>query len=572
MTQDSISAAKDRTGAQPPGKPGRSGPFLRRLRSQRTARPPLFMVLMAAVTAVGMLLPLSYLVLRATGTGLAPLLQILGRPRTLEIIVNTLGMGIAVTFFSGLIAIPLAFLTVRTDLPWRRFWLIATTLPLAVPTYVGSFALIAAFGPRGSLLQLWLQPFGVERLPSIYGWFGVITATTLFTYPYLLLSVRAGLQGMDRSTEEAARSLGHSARSTFFRITLPQLRPSIAAGALLVVLYSIQDFGTPALMRFDSFTRVIFTQYRSGFNRNLAAALALVLVVIVLGILWLEYRTRSRAAYYTRGSSSGQRLALLSLGAWKWPAVGFCALVVLFSLVMPIGVILFWLFRSSLFGGVGYSTFQSVPLWRVTLNSVYGSGLAALAATLFALPVAVLSVRFPGKLTTLIERCSYVGFGTPGIVVALSLVFFGANYTPGIYQKMPMLVFAYLVLFMPQAVGTIRGSLLQVNPSLEESARSLGRTPWQTLRQITLPLVRPGVISGAMLIFLTAIKELPATLLLAPIGFRTLAMQIWQSTAEDAAFADAAAAALLILLVSAVSTVIILSQERRAAKAPRPHV
>lgn len=531
--------------------------------SRSLVRPPVFIVVMATITALGMLLPLTYLVIRAAGAGLEELEQVLIQPRTLEIIVNTLGMGLAVTVFSAVIAIPLAFLTVRTDLPGRRLWLILTTLPLAIPTYVGSFALIAAFGPRGSLLQLLLEPLGVRELPSIYGWFGVILATTLFTFPYLLLSVRSGLQGMDGSTEEAAQSLGHSPRSTFFRVTLPQLRPSITAGSLLVILYSIQDFGTPALMRFDSFTRVIFTQYRSGFNTNVAAALSLVLVVIVLGILWLEYRTRTRAAYYTRSSGSAEPALLISLGKWKWLALGFCCLVVLFSLVMPIGVILFWMFRSSFLGGVGYTSYQSVPLWRVVFNSVYSSGLAGVVATIFAIPVAVLSVRFPGKLTNLIERCSYVGFGTPGLVLALSLVFFGANYAPMIYQKMPMLVFAYMILFMPQAVGTVRSSLLQVNPSLEESARSLGMTPWQTLRQVTIPLVNPGIISGAMLIFLTAIKELPATLLLAPIGFRTLAIQVWQATAEDAAFATAAKAAMLILMVSGVSTLIILSQEKR---------
>lgn len=530
--------------------------------SSRVARPPWFMVAMAGITAAGMLLPLTYLVIRAAGAGW-PALQIsLFRSQTLVVIFNTLTMALGVTFFSALIAIPLAFLTVRTDLPGRRFWLIATTLPLAIPTYVGSFVLISAFGPRGSILQLWLQPWGVDQLPSIYGWVGATAAITLFSFPYLLLSVRAGLQGMDRSTEEAARSLGYGPRATFFRVTLPQLRPAIAAGGLLVALYAIQDFGTPALMRFDSFTRVIFTQYRSGFNRSAAAVLALVLVALVMGLLWLEYRTRTRAAYYTAHSGGAQPPAPLALGAWKWPALAFCGGIVLLTLVMPLGVLLFWLFRSTFTGGLGYTTYQSVSQGRLIFNTLYGAGLAAIAATLFALPVAILSVRFPGRLTTLLERCSYVGFGTPGIVVALALVFFGANYTPFIYQQMPMLVFAYLVLFLPQAVGTVRSSLLQVNPSLEESARSLGRNPWQTLRQITLPLVRPGVISGAMLIFLTAVKELPATLLLAPIGFRTLAIQMWQATAEDAAFADAAAAATWLLGISAISTLVILSQER----------
>ncbi|WP_052049671.1 ABC transporter permease [Leptolyngbya sp. KIOST-1] len=161
----------------------------------------------------------------------------------------------------------------------------------------------------------------------------------------------------------------------------------------------------------------------------------------------------------------------------------------------------------------------------------------------------------------MIERGSYIGFGLPGGVVALSLVFFGANYTPWLYQTMPMLVFAYLVLFLPQSVGTLRSSLLQVSPSLEESARCLGRTPWQTLREITAPLIRPGFISGFVLIFLTAIKELPATMLLSPIGFRTLAVQIWVAT-NAAAFVDAAAAALALLMVCTGLTLVVLSQER----------
>lgn len=513
------------------------------------------------VTAIAMALPLSYLVIRAAGVGGEELWRFVSRPRTLEVIFNSVGMAVAVTLLAALIAIPLAFLTVRTDLPWRRFWLIATSLPLAIPTYVGSFTLIAAFGPKGSILQLWLEPFGVRELPSIYGWVGVVLAIALFTYPYLLLSVRAGLQGIDPAMEEASRSLGHSPRSTFFRVTLPQLRPAIAAGALLVALYSLQDFGTPALMRFNSFTRAIFLQYRASFNRNLAAALALMLVILVFSILWLEYRARSRAAYYSRGSASQKLAPLIPLGRWKWLAVAFCALVTCISLVMPLGVILFWLFRGMTVRGVGLAPLQAMLPYA--LNSIYAAGLAALIATLSSLPVAILSVRFPGQVTAMIERCSYLGFGMPGIVVALALVFFGANYLPALYQKLPILVFAYLVLFLPQAVGTVRSSLLQVNPTLEESARSLGRTPWQTLKEVTLPLVRPGVVSGATLIFLTAMKELPATLLLAPIGFRTLATEIWQATAEDLSFTNAAAAALLMLLISTTSTLLILSQERK---------
>lgn len=520
----------------------------------KAVRPPLFLTLAAVVVAVAIALPLLYLIIRTAGIGGEELWKLLSRPRNIMVFFNSAAMAATVTLFSTLIAVPLAFLTVRTDLPGRHFWLVATTLPLAVPSYVGSFALIATLAPRGSFLQLLLQPFGVEELPSIYGFPGTVLAITLFTYPYMLLSVRSGLQGIDPALEEAARSLGYGSRETFFRVVLPQLKPSMIAGGLLVALYALRDFGTPSLMRFDSFTRAIFLQYKTSFNRNSAAALSLMLVILVLLILWLEYRMRSRAAYYSRGSASLRPPKTMKLGIWKWPAFGFCLSITSLGIVLPVGITLFWLIR-------GFNSGYTFPnLLPTVLNSIGAAGLAALATTIFALPVAILAVRFPNKITAIIERCSYIGFGVPGIVLALSLVFFGANYLPALYQTLPMLIFAYLVLFLPQSVGTVRSSLLQVNPQLEESARSLGRNAWQTLREVTLPLVQPGVLSGAVLVFLTAIKELPATILLAPIGFSTLAMQIWQAT-ENVDFADAAAASLAMLLVSMGSTLLVLSQE-----------
>ena len=326
-----------------------------------------------------------------------------------------------VTVFSTLIAIPLAFLTVRTDLPWRKFWLIVTTLPLAVPSYVGSFTLIATLAPKGSFLQILLAPLGVEELPSIYGLPGAVLAITLFTYPYMLISMRSGLQGIDPSLEEAARSLGYSRRETFLKVILPQLKPSAIAGGLLVALYALRDFGTPSLMRFDAFTRAIFIQYTASFNRNSAAALALMLLTLVLLILWLESRVRTRAAYYSRGSASLRPIPIIKLGIWKWVAVGFCTIIATLSVFLPVGITLFWLIR-------GLRTDYSFPnLLPIILNSVGVAALAAIFATVFALPIAILAVRFPSRITAIIERCSYIGFGVPGIVIALSLVFFGAN-------------------------------------------------------------------------------------------------------------------------------------------------
>ncbi|MUG99162.1 ABC transporter permease subunit [Scytonema sp. UIC 10036] len=514
----------------------------------------------AGLTAVAIALPLTYLVIRTSGVGAEQLLTLLLRPRTLTVLLNSIGVAVASTLFSIAIAVPLAFLTVRTDLPWRRFWLIATTLPLAVPDYVGGFALIAAFGPKGSLLQLWLEPLGVQELPEIYGWTGAILGLTLFSYPYLLLSIQAGWQGIDPTIEEVARSLGYSQRETFFRIILPILRPSIMAGGLLVALNALQDFGTTSVMRFDTFTRMIFVQYRYTFDRNQAAALALILVSLVLSLLWLEYKCRSQATYYSRSDKSYRPPKLVRLGVWKVPAILFCFIVASLGILLPITVPVFWLLRG--LTSTGVDDIISLPkLMQLAWHSMVAAGLAAIVATLFALPVAILSVRFPSRISSAIERCSYIGFGLPGIVVALSLVFWGANYLPWLYQTLPMLVFAYLVLFVSQSIGTVRSSLLQVHPQIEESARSLGRSSWQTLTEVTLPLVCPGILGGAALVFLTAIKELPATLLLAPIGFNTLATHIWKAT-ESVSYSDAASGALVMLVISMSCTLLVLSQSR----------
>ena len=524
------------------------------------SHPPLFLVATAGFIAVAITLPLTYLVMRMSAVGGEQLLNLVLRPRVVEILFNSVGVAVASTILATAIAVPLAFLTLRTDLPWREFWLIITTLPLAIPDYVGSFALIAAFGPKGSWLQLWLEPLGVEALPEIYGWTGAILGLTLFSYPYLLLSVHAGLQGIDPAMEEAARSLGWNQRETFWRMTLPALRPAIVAGGLLVALNALQDFGTTSVMRFDTFTRAIFLQYRYTFDRHQAATLALMLVGLVLLLLWLEYKTRSRATYYSRSHKSYAPPVLIKLGVWKIPAILFCLVITSFGLLLPLAVTLFWLVQG-LTSPEAEQIFAWQQLTQLAWNSLIAAGLAAIAATCCAIPVAILAVRFPSRITTAIERCSYIGFGLPGIVVAFSLVFWGANYLPWLYQTLPMLVFAYLVLFLSQSVGTVRSSLLQVNPQLEESARSLGRKSGQTFREITLPLVTPGILGGAALVFLKAIKELPVTLLLAPIGFDTLATQIWKAT-ENVSYTQASVAALIILFISMSSTFLVLSQNR----------
>jgi len=513
----------------------------------------LFILSLIIVTLVS--IPLFYLLIRTASIG-PDIFNVVLSQRNLSILINSMLLATLVTSFSVMIAVPLAFLTVRTDLPYKRFFGIVAALPLVIPSYVGSFAIISAIGPKGSILHNYLKPFGIESLPSIYGLDGAVLSLTLFTYPYIYLTVRSSLQNLDPSLEEAARNMGYGQLQTFLKVTLPHIKPAIASGGLLVALYSLSDFGTPSLMRFNSFTRAIFIQYQSSFDRTTAAVLAMLLVLLALVILSLDLKFRKKLKYHSVTATTKRPLATIELKKWKIPALIYTVAIISAALVMPLIVIFYWMFRGIFDFGI------LSDLFELTLNSVYVSGLTAIAAILAALPISIYAIRYPKRLSSLFERMTYLGSGLPGIVVALSLVFFGANYAIGLYQTIAMLIFAYVVLFLPKAVGTISASLLQVNPTLEEAAKSLGCGSIEALRKVTIPLIRPGIVNGLALVFLTTMKELPATLILSPIGFQTLATRIWAAT-DDAFYSEAAVLAILLILVSGISTFIILRQEKK---------
>jgi iron(III) transport system permease protein len=506
------------------------------------------------IIAALVLLPLVYLLLRTAGAG-TELWDLLFRPRTLQILGRTVALVAAVTGVSLAFSLPLAWLTTRTDLPGRRVWSVLTVLPLVIPSYVAGFVIVAALGPRGMLQQVLGAAFGIERLPEIYGFPGAMLAIALVTYPYLLLPLQAAMQRLDPSFEEASRSLGCSPGETFRRVILPQLRPAIAFGSILVALYTLKDFGAVSLLRYETFTWAIYLQYQTSFDRILAAGLSMVLAVLAIIILVIEARTRGRARYHRATVGVTRQPRIMALGAWRWPALLFCSLVVMATILLPVSVLVYWL-------ATGLNALENVQaLWRPLVSSGYVSGLAALVTILAAIPVAFMAVRHKGIFASFLERTTYVGFGLPGIVIALALVFFGANYATPLYQTIMLLVLAYLILFLPEGVGAVRSSLLQVSPRMEEAARTLGRNGWQTMTTLTLPMVRPGLIAGAAMVFLTTMKELPATLLLSPIGFKTLAITVWSATSEGF-FARAAIPALLLIAVASVPMAFLVVREK----------
>ena len=514
-----------------------------------------------AVVALS-LLPLGYLLWRGQEAIAAGNLDYLLTPNSLRIIGNSLLLTIAVVLSASLISLPFAWLTTRTDLPGRRLWLILGMLPLAIPSYLGAVTLNRAFGPRG-LLQGLLEPLGVERLPGLYGFFGAWLSLTLFTYPYIVLPLRAALMNVDPALEEAARSLGSNRWRSFRRITLPMLRPSLAIGMLLTALYTLSDFGAVSVMQFSAFTRAIYLQYTLPFSgRSNAALLSLVLLAIALLLLFLERRVSSRRRHFRDISGARRSLKPVRLGIWRGPALFFCLTLLSASVFTPIVVLVTWLARKQ----PNYALPLDLP--TLTINTLGAGALTALVVAVAALPLAYLATRSPSPLNRALARLSYLPNALPGIVIALALIFFATRHMLSLYQTFPFLLLGYGVRFLPLSVGATRSALSSVNTRYEEAARSLGLRPAMVIWRITMPLARAGILAGMALVFLNVVKELPATLLLSPTGFQTFATYIWNSY-DEAIFSQIARPGLILIALCALSLVPVFALERQRRDANR---
>ncbi len=470
--------------------------------------------------------------------GLAESPESLLEARNLRLLLNTLLLTGLTALGAIAIGVPLALLTAFVRLPWNRLWLVLLAAPLAMPSYLGAFTLHAAFGMGGELENV----LGLQT-PSVFGLWGATLVMTLYTYPFVLLTTRAALLGQDASLVAAARTLGMPLAACLWRVVLPRAATAVAAGALLSALYTLSDFGTPAIMGVDTFTRMIYVEY-NAFGLGRAALLSLQLLAIVGLVLFLESRVAATP------ERPGRALVLWPR-AWQAPALLLAiSPVILLALVLPLAVFFLWLVRD------GAGGFEPAFAW----NSALASGLAALAAVVLALPVA-LAAR-AGRFGRLMERVTFLGFGVPGIVMGTALVYLGLQLPP-LYQTLALLVLAYVLRFLPLAVGSIRSSVESLDSGLARAARVLGAGPREVFFRVTLPLTRRGVIAGAALVFLEAMRELPATLLLAPTGFETLATYLWRMY-EAGYFGRAAVPGLLLVLLSGLGLAVMLGGERRA--------
>jgi iron(III) transport system permease protein len=269
-----------------------------------------------------------------------------------------------------------------------------------------------------------------------------------------------------------------------------------------------------------------------------------VLVALALVIVLVASRWRLRGAIYRSTPGAGRAVTPVPLGAWRWPALAFCTLVVGFFLVLPVGVLVWWSVTADPVTG------RAAIAWSAAASSAWIAAATALVAALVVLPAALLAWRYPSALSRWLERLTLLPSALPGIAVAVALVFLGARIGSPVYQSLALLLVAYVIRFMPYGLASTRAALDAVSPRLEEAARSLGRRPLGAITGVILPLARPGILAGAALVFLSTIKELPATLLLKPIGFETLATEIWRGTSIGAYGAVAPSALLLIAIAT----------------------
>ncbi|MBT3135149.1 iron ABC transporter permease [Alteromonas sp. ALT199] len=457
----------------------------------------------------------------------------------LRVLGNTISLVVLTIIGSVLIGVPLAFLTAYVQMPFKRFWLILLAAPLALPSYIGAFAMYFSFGRGGEIENI----LGFST-PPISGLWGSALVMSLYTYPFVMMTTRSSLLSLDASLVNAARTLGLSLGASLWRVVLPRVVNSVAAGALLAALYALSDFGTPAIMGFDTFTRVIFVEY-NAFGLSQAAMLSLQLMVIVGLILFVESRIGGAQ------ERPGKHLSLFP-ARWQRNLMLLATMPVVFmAIVLPLAIFTLWLVRE------GTGGFELSYAW----NSAHASFIAAIVAVLLAIPVAHAAIA--GKAGRFMERITYFGFGVPGIVMGTALVYVGLKYLPALYQTLSLLVMAYVLRFIPLAVGSVRSTAENIDSGLVKAARVLGASPREAFIRVTLPLTLRGMIAGAALVFLEAMRELPATLMLGPTGFETLATYMWR-VYEAGYFGRAAVPGLLLVLLSGVGLVLMLSGERKA--------
>ncbi|MGM7775684.1 ABC transporter permease [Arthrobacter sp. KNU-44] len=495
--------------------------------------------LLAVLIALFSLIPLGYVAYMTAATGWDTAVALIFRPRVGELLLNTVMLVVFTVPICLVLGVGGAWLVERTKLRGHRWWAVALAAPLAIPAFVNSYAWVTA-------------------VPSLEGiWSGVLIATLSY-FPLVYIPAAATLGRLDPAIEQSAASLGLGPWAIFFRVVLPQLRIAMTGGALLVSLHLLAEYGAFAMIRFDTFTTAIMTQFQSTFNGTAGNMLASVLVFFCLILLLAEVRSRGNARYARIGSGAQAKPIKLPLHHYQIPS----QLALLALTVLAFGLPIFFVLRWVVAGGARvWSADEFLPALLQTL--AYGT-VGAAATIVVGFPMAYLAVRHPSWFSKMLELSNYVTSSLPGIVVGLAFVTVSIRMVPGVYQTSGVLIAAYVLLFLPRALVNIRSGLAQAPKELDEAAQSLGKAPLVSFLKVTLRLTAPAAAGGAALVFLAIVNELTATLLLSPNGTHTLATEFWSKSSEID-YSGAAPYALLMILLSAPMTYLLFQQSKKVA-------
>ena len=473
-------------------------------------------------------MPLGYVLVSTADLGPRAAGDFLWRPRIGELLWNTTRLLVVGTLTSVAVGVAGAWLVERTDVRGRGWWHGLLCAPLAVPAFVNGFGWVSL-------------THAVQSFP------GAVMVVTLSYYPLVYLPTVASLRRLDPAVEEVATALGKTTWQVFWRVNLPAISPAVLGGALLVGLHLLAEYGALQLLNYPTLTTALLQQYATVFNGPEATLLALVLVTFCLVLLGLEALLRGRRPRARVGAGVSREAVRIPLGRRRpFVVLGLAGLAV-WALGVPLASLVRWLVRGTSTG------LEAAELTGALGHTLVLALLGGLVTTAAAVPVVWLAVRHRGWLTTTVERSVYTASAMPGIVIALALVTVSIRAVPDLYQTLTLLLAGYLILFLPRAVVSVRGTFELVPPGLEDVARSLGCSGPEVARRVTLPLVVPGMASAAALVALAVSTELTATLLLAPLGTETLATKFW-SDASAVEYGAAAPYALALILLSVPST------------------
>lgn len=473
--------------------------------------------------------PLTYLIIRASEKSGDDVVALLTRQKTLDVLGLTLTLlciVVAVNVFLGT-AIAAGLHYVR--IPYPRLLLVSTILPLAIPSYVFTYTWIAL-------------------IPSLQGVWAAAFILVLSTMPYMLLAVSISFARIDSGLIEVARSLGLSKFAVFTRVILPQVRRSISAGALLSGLYVLSDYGAVSLLNVETLTVSIQNLFKSSYDRSAAAVIGLLLFLAAAIFVSLESVLKGRD-FESKGAQGFQqpirKINSLPLSILTTAVLGLYSLL---AVILPFYVLISRYLQNP-------KAVSISELTTAALSTISVAALGAFIAFMLSLPLAFLATQGVSAFASITERVTLMAHALPGVIVGLALVSFGSRLGP-LYQSIFLLAFAYAVLFLAKSVAATSAALSLVSPQLKEVAATLGKSKSSVTMQVVFPIALPNLALGVLLVFLTAMKELPATLMLRPTGVDTLATEIWRF-ASISRFNEAAPYALLLVLIAAIPTFIL---------------